>query len=98
MIVDAHAYCFEPADSPRGYASGPARLADARGAVRDMRALLEEVHQNLPSLEALLLPEAEAWRDRRRPRAPLQRRRRTAQRPGRRTRRPQGCRRRRLPR
>ena len=27
MIVDSHAYCFEPADSPRGYASATAHLA-----------------------------------------------------------------------
>ena len=26
MIIDSHAYCFEPADSPRGYASGEEHL------------------------------------------------------------------------
>ena len=26
MIIDSHAYCFEPADSPRGYANSREHL------------------------------------------------------------------------
>ena len=34
MIIDSHAYCFEPLDSPRGYASGEEHLRWAQAAKR----------------------------------------------------------------
>ena len=30
MIIDSHAYCFEPADSPRGYADSREHLLEVQ--------------------------------------------------------------------
>ncbi|MCE2396707.1 hypothetical protein J4G02_19435, partial [Candidatus Poribacteria bacterium] len=57
MIIDSHAYCFEPADSPRGYASSEEHLkwVQASHAVHHQPAF--RIRDRAPGPSDILAPE-----------------------------------------
>ena len=59
MIIDSHAYCFEPLDSARGYASGEERLRWAQAAHAAHHQPAWRIRDRAPASSEALAPDGD---------------------------------------
>ena len=57
MIIDSHAYCFEPADSPRGYESADEHLRWVQAGYAGHHQPAFRLRDRAPSPSRVLAPE-----------------------------------------